>query len=126
MVTGAHIDGGPQLRATIRRAEGDLQNLKATHKDVADYVVDHAEPPEGETGALAGSGRGAGTATAAIMRWGGARVRYAGPIHFGWAARNIAPQPFGTEAAQDTEPTWMDMYADGVQTILNRIKGIDT
>lgn len=123
---GIRVDGGRQFRSTVKRAVGDLGDLKATHKEAADLVAREAKPdaPTGKTLKLQGSVRAAGTASAAIIRAGGARVRYAGVQHFGWPARNIKAQPFITEAAQRTEPQWADIYADGVQTILNRIKGV--
>lgn len=54
---------------------------------------------------------------------GGAATPYAGPIHWGWEARNIEPQPWIAEAAQDTEPQWLGMYEEDVQRVLNTIKG---
>lgn len=120
---GMRVEGGPALRASLRKAGQDLQDLKDVHKDAAELVVAAARPPV-KSGRLAASGRAAGTANAAIMRWGGASLRYAGPIHFGWAAHNIEPQPFGTEAARATEPVWTTLYEDKVNDVLKTIKGV--
>ena len=49
---------------------------------------------------------------------------YAGPIHWGWPARNIKAQPFVVEAAQATEAEWVAMYEAEVDRILERVEGI--
>ena len=48
---------------------------------------------------------------------------YAGPIHWGWPARGICAQPFMTDAAADTEPSWTRTYRAEVDRILDRIEG---
>lgn len=120
---GMRVEGGPALRSSLRKAGHDLQDLKDVHKDAAQVVVAAARPPV-KSGRLASSGRAAGTATAAIMRWGGASIRYAGPVHNGVPAHNIEPHPFGTEAARGTEPVWTHLYEDKVESVLNNIKGV--
>lgn len=122
---GLRVEGGRQLRTSVRNAVGDLKDLKDAHKEAADLVARESRPAAPHrTGRLAGSVRSAGTAGQAIIRAGGARIPYAGPIHFGWAARHIKPQPFITETAQRTEPQWTEMYHDAVQNIVDKIKGI--
>lgn len=120
---GMRVEGGPALRSSLRKAGHDLQDLKDVHKDAAQIVVAAARPPV-KSGRLAASGRAAGTANAAIMRWGGASIRYAGPVHYGNPAHHMEPQPFGTEAARGTEPVWTHLYEDKVDNILGHIKGV--
>lgn len=124
--TGIRVEGGRELRASLKRAGRDLNDLKDAHKEAADLVTSASKPgtPHGKTGKLAGSLRGAGTASAAIIRAGGARVRYAGVQHFGWPARHIRPRPWITEAAQRTEPTWTHLYEDAVEDVLATIRGV--
>lgn len=124
--TGIRVEGGRELRASLKAAGRDLNDLKEAHKQAADLVTNASKPgtPRGKTGKLAGSLRGAGTATQAIIRAGGARVRYAGVQHFGWAARHISPRPWITETAQRTEPAWTHLYENAVEDVLATIRGV--
>jgi len=114
------VQGGRELRAALKGIAGGLANLKATHAKIAAMVA-----PVGQrnaprlTGALAGSVRGTGTASAAIVRAGGSKLPYGGPIHYGWPARNIAPQPFLVDAGHTTEPTWTAIYEHDVQQLID-------
>lgn len=124
---GIRVEGARELRATLKRADSKLgDEITSAHKDVADLVATESKPaaPRGATGALAASGRGSGTKTQAVVRYGGARVPYAGPQHFGWAARNIPAKPWVTETAQRTEPQWTERYESAVDHVLNTIKGV--
>ncbi|AEV51845.1 hypothetical protein RoPhRRH1_gp11 [Rhodococcus phage RRH1] len=44
-------------------------------------------------------------------------------IHWGWPQRNIAAQPFLSEAAQATESTWSELYWDELQRLIESIEG---
>jgi hypothetical protein len=60
-----------------------------------------------------------------VVSAGGARLPYAGPIHWGWPSRGIAAQPFIAATAQDTQPTWLGYYEADVDKIVDAItKGI--
>lgn len=122
---GIQVQGAKELRATLKRAGEDLGDLKAAHAEAAQLVtgVSRARAPK-RSGRLASNVRGSGAATAATIRVGGASVPYAGPIHYGWPAHNIEPQPFITEAAQSTEPAWVALYDRAVEKILDRVKGL--
>jgi hypothetical protein len=122
---GIRVEGAPELRRTLKRAGDDLSDLKTAHATAAQYVAARSRgTAPRRKGVLAASVRGSGTKTAAVIRAGGARVPYAGPIHFGWPSRGIAPQPWITEAAEDTEPTWVEIYERAVTRILDRVKGL--
>lgn len=72
-----------------------LDELKGANKDLASSVEGTARGlVPTRSGQLSSSLRSSGTARSGIVRAGRARVPYAGPIHFGWASRNIAPNPF--------------------------------
>lgn len=120
------VDGGRELRKTLRAAGNDLQDLKSAHGDVADLVTRAATPkaPHGPTGRLAASGRPGATKTAALIRFGNnSTVRYARPIHWGWPARNITAHPFAYDAAVETQPEWVSAYEEAVDRVLATIKG---
>lgn len=80
----------------LKKLEPDLlDELKGANKDLASTVESTARGlVPNRSGALSSSLRSSGTARSGVVRAGKARVPYAGPIHFGWARRNIAPNPF--------------------------------
>lgn len=119
------VEGARQLRATLKRAGDDLGDLAATHAEIGRLVasVGRTGAPK-RTGRLAGSVRASGTKTTATVRAGGASIPYAGPIHYGWAAHNISPNPFLTSAAHNTESIWTRIYLNAVDRILSKVKGI--
>lgn len=90
------------LRRTVRQLEqvgADAQDMRDLMHEIGNIVVQAAGPPV-LTGKLAGTMRAGRGKTKAVVRVGGARAPYAGVIHYGWPAHNIAPQPFVTEALQ--------------------------
>lgn len=118
------VEGTRQLRSTLRRAGDDLTDMKAAHKASAEIAARASEAlaPK-RSGKLAATIRAAGTKTAGIIRAGFARVPYAGPIHWGWFARGIKPQPFMSQGAQDSEGRWVRVYEDYLQDALDKVKG---
>ena len=54
---------------------------------------------------------------------GKATVPYGGAIHWGWPARDISANPFLTDAAKQTEPTWTAQYLADINKILDRVRG---
>jgi hypothetical protein len=110
------IDGLKEVSRNLNRYADDLTlakgQFKETNKEVAQIVIGEAKRfVPVSSGALATSIRDASTVKAAKVRAGGGRsqnlqtivagggtVEYAGPIHFGWPARRIKPQPFFYDA----------------------------
>lgn len=125
------VRGARELRRTLKNLGDDLGDFTDVHARIGTLVGrEGAARVHSRTGALAGSARPAKSKTAAAVRFGGARLPYAGAVHWGTGARpgrrgphNIAPQRFATDAAADTEPTWTAMYADAVDEMLARVKG---
>lgn len=119
------VEGARRLRSTLRKAGRDLGELKSAHAAAAGIVTTAARgrAPR-RTGRLAGDVRGSGTTTSAIIRVGRASVPYANPVHWGWPRRGIEAQPFASEAAQATEPTWVQAYEAAVNRVLSSVKGI--
>lgn len=108
----------------MRKAAGDLEDLKAVHEKVSAMVASAARSAAPhKSGRLAGSGRGSRAAGQAVVRFGGARVPYAGPIHYGWPKRHIRAQPFAVDAAHATEPAWTEVYLTELDRILAQVKG---
>jgi hypothetical protein len=118
------IVGGARLRATLKKAGADMADLKDANQAAGQMVADESRPiAPHRTGRLAASVRAARQVGRARIQAGGAAVPYAGPIHWGWPSRNIRPQPFISTAAVATEPQWLPLYLDNVQTIVDTVRG---
>lgn len=119
--------GGRKLRRELKAAGFDMANLRTMHLEVAKFVVQRARPrvPVGPTGRLKKSVKPAATRTRAELVGGRSpRLPYANPVHWGWPAHSIAPNPFLTTAAEQTEPQWLDIYLRHINTILEDCEGI--
>jgi plasmid stabilization system protein ParE len=122
--SGIRVVGGRRLRSTLRSAEGDLEDLKAANAAAAAIVAAYATATAPRrTGRLAGTIRGNRAAGRARVSAGYASVPYAGPIHWGWPARNIPAQPWISRAAQTTEPRWLPAYQRDIERVLTHVKG---
>lgn len=99
-MAGVEITGAREFRRALRRFPKEYRRELATiHKKVVRPVAAEARTlvPR-RSGRLAGSIRPLGSQTGGRVAAGGRAVPYAGPIHFGWPARNIRAQPFLTDA----------------------------
>lgn len=116
------VVNGRQLRSELRRAAGNLDDLKDANARAAALVAREAGPAAPRrTGRLASTVRGNRAAGRATVTVGSAAVPYARPIHWGWPARGIEADPWVADTAVRTEPVWLDYYQHDVQTILDRI-----
>ena len=119
--TVVEIEGVDTLVRTLGDAADDIESLEDGHKAVADLIAGEARArAPRRTGRLAGSLRGTVTAGKATAS---SDLVYAPPIHWGWRARNIKPNRFLTEAAEDTEPEWLALYEKDIQEALDGVKG---
>lgn len=123
------VRGVKELRRTLKKAGADLSDFTTINRAAAAIVAAAARgrtplgPDAG--GHISGTVRVGATRTAGIVRVGNnTRFPYGGPIHWGWPARNIAPNPWVTEAAQDTETQWIPKYVDGLDRVVSQVKGI--
>lgn len=121
------VEGSRQLRREFRQIGDDMSDLRELHKRLADDVAGTAKTKVPvRSGRLQRSIRGSGTKTAARVRAGNNRksgptaVPYAGPIHFGWGARKIRPQPFMYEALDDRRQEVIENYNREVREIIRR------
>lgn len=112
------------LRRELRKAGDDLGDLKDANASVAQLVATAAasRAPR-RTGTLAGTVRGNRAAGKATVNAGGARVPYAGPVHYGWPAHHIEPHPFVIDAAQATEAEWVPIYEQAIDQVVDRVGG---
>jgi hypothetical protein len=120
------VEGAPRLRRTLKAAGIALSNLKNVHKGAANIAADGARrrAPRGPKGWLLASIRAGATQRAAFIRAGNnSRVKYGGPINYGWRKRNIKPNPFMNDGAKETEPKWTRLYGDYTTKVLDQVEG---
>lgn len=127
MAGSVEIEGHRELRRKINRITDDVdkQNakgeLKAMNLAAAEIVENRAtELVPVRTGTLRDTIRAAGTQKYGRVRAGFARVPYAGPIHFGWAARNIRPNPFLYNALDDRRVEVFRSYEKQMSDLIRR------
>lgn len=118
------VDGLRRLRSDLRKMGSDLSDLKDANAAVAQLVAAEAgrRAPR-RTGRLAASVRGNRALSRATVAAGGARLPYAGPIHYGWPAHGIAANPFVSDAAQATESAWLPLYEAGIEQAVDAVAG---
>jgi len=110
------------LSRTIRameKAGADSQDMKQLMFDIGMLVVRASLPPV-LTGRLKSSIRAGRGKTKAVIRAGGQRVPYAPVIHYGYATRNIEPQPFLLDALQRKKADAFNKLEDGIDNILHK------
>lgn len=118
-----HVDGVAEFVKACRKA-GDRDSLnavKAGNKEGAEVVAKEAKilVPR-QSGKLGRSIRANASIKRGVVAAGRASLPYAGPIHFGWAAHNISPQPFIYEAADKRAS---DVIAAYENQIVNKVVG---
>lgn len=116
------VEGAPQLRRAFRKLDDRLDDLSELHQDIGELVADKAgDLVPRVSGRLAGTIRATRSRRAAAVVAGRSSVvPYAGPIHFGWRARNIEPQPFLYDALDDRRGEVLDRYRSGVDDLIRR------
>jgi len=120
---GLQARGLDALTRQLRAAGDDIGDLAAANTDVARYVAERSTPGmRRRTGRMAAATRGTGTDTAATIT---VDVPYAGPVIYGWRARNITPGPTSPDqVAVDTMDRWLNIYVDDIDDrVLSTIKG---
>jgi hypothetical protein len=124
MAWGVRVTGVRQLQSTLRRAGVDVGELKNANNRAAQLVAGVARPRSPrKTGRLASTVRANRATGQAVILAGNASVPYAGPIHWGWPARNIKAQPWIAAAAVSTEPRWVALYEADINRALSRVRG---
>ena len=98
------------------------KELRAEYKEVAKTVSEEAKTGPVVpivTGKLAKSiGPIVSQSSIGVKAGTNARVRYAGPVHFGWPARNQTAQPFLYAAVNVKEESIESLLEDGINRIL--------
>ena len=113
------IEGLKEVNAALRSMSKDTRDdMKATHKKAAAIVIAGAKRfVPVRTGRLAASIRDGSTQRMGRVRVGSASVPYAGPIHFGWPARSIKPQPFIYDALDGRRDEVVKVYVQRIDSL---------
>ncbi len=122
------VQGMRELRRKISVLDGNFDQLKDLHEDLAMMVAERSSQLAPiRTGRLRETIRASGTKTAGRVRAGFKRVPYAGPVHFGWATRPnyakgwqggpIEPNPFLYDALDQRRGEVFDAYFKGIKKI---------
>lgn len=106
------IQGQKELIKSLRAVHRDLpKELAPLHKQLAEPLAEAARSKApSSSGRLAGSIRAQGAQRYARVAAGKKSVPYAGPIHWGWPARNIEAQPFLVETLEARADQTADEY----------------
>ena len=116
------VEGARELRKALKTVGDEAKaGLKETNLEVAEIVARAAVTKvPAQSGALRETIRAAGAQTRASVKAGFKKVPYAGVIHFGWPARNIAPQPFLYDALDSRRGEVVDAYQSGMADLLKK------
>ena len=122
-LTGIKVEGARELSRTFRQIDKDLpRELRPIHRDTTTPVAALAEQlAPHRSGRLAGTVRVLASQRRGQVAAGRATVPYAGPIHWGWPLRNIAEQPFLTEALGRKQNEVVDIYMRGIDRLIDRV-----
>ena len=112
------VEGGPELRRSLKQLGVDLRDLSALHKKIAADVCQVVEGTAPRTtGRLAGSFRPSGTRTMARAR---SSLVYAPVIEYGWPRHNIEGQKYAERALASSAPKVKQEYSQGIDKLLRK------
>lgn len=116
------IVGLREVQMNLAKLGSDAKNdMKPAHKKAAEIVVAGARRfVPIQTGALRDSLRAIARQKAGVVRVGSASVPYAGPIHFGWPARRIRPNPFIYDALDERRSEVVRLYDERMREVIKK------
>lgn len=116
------VEGLRETLRTLDRLGADAADMRDVMHRVGLLVARTAEQlvPR-RTGRLAGTIRAGRAKARATVRAGSAGVPYAGVIHWGWPARNIAAQPFLLDAAERRRREVVSLVDDGLAQLITKL-----
>jgi phage gpG-like protein len=121
MTTGVRVDGLREVARTLERAGVEASDLKEAFNRIGNIVTVEAKTLTPVlTGRLAASIRASKTKNKATVRAGGARVPYAGVIHYG-GYNHITGTYFLTRAVDNEQDSVIDALENELQSLLDRL-----
>jgi hypothetical protein len=122
VITGIDVKGAERFAATTAEAARQLGDLSNAGTEAGRIIADlAAATAPRRTGQLAGSVRPEVAGNVAEV---GSDLVYALPIHNGWAAHNIRPQPFLDDAVRSSEAQWVGVYDKAVAAAVDSVEGV--
>lgn len=121
------LEGLRELQRQLKAVEDKetARAVRGVNKNLAQQVVDLAQPPV-QTGALAASLKAQGGLRDAVAKAGGTSlVPYAAPVHWGWPARGIRRNAFLYRALARARQNdgFEDAYLDALDKVLSAALG---
>jgi hypothetical protein len=115
------VTGADELVRTLARAGDQMDDFTAANMTAGQVTAAAASrrAPR-RTGRLAGSIKATTRPNGAEI---GSTLIYANPIHWGWPARNIRPNPFLTTAFGENQPRIVSEYSKRVESIIDGVRG---
>lgn len=119
------VDGLNALVRDLQKLGVEVDDLKDVFQPIAQMAAKSAASfAPVQTGNLRDTIRGNRAKNKAVVTAGRARVPYAGPINYGWAARNIQPALFLQKADEVMGPKAVEMLEEGIDKLIDRL-GLD-
>ena len=121
--SGFRVEGLTRAVRQLQEVGLEVDDLKSAFSQIAREAaqVASAAAPR-RTGALAGDIRGNRAKSKAVVIAGRARIKYAGPINYGWPRRGIRGAFFMQHADQVMRPRVVPMLENEINRII-REKG---
>lgn len=121
---GTRVEGLNALVRDLRALGLETEDLKAAFAKIAERGAQlAAQLAPRRTGRLAADIRGNRATSKAVVTAGRRSVPYAGPINYGWPARNIAPSLFLQRTDQTLAPSAVQLLEDEINHQI-RIRGL--
>jgi len=122
---GVKVEGLASVQRQLRKLSDDVdyqaEEFLTANKEIANFVKSDAMRfVPVLSGALAASVREAATKKSARVKAGGGKIAYAGPIHYGWPARRITPQPFFLDAIDQRRDEIKKRYEEMVDKLIKK------
>lgn len=112
------VEGLNRVVRKLNAAGADAENMRGLMHSLGEIIISGARVPH-RTGRLAGNLRAGRGKTKAVVRAGGARVPYAGRIHYGDPTPDgIIGQPFLTDALQAKHAQVFEALERGIDQLL--------
>ncbi len=114
------VDGAAELRRALAKIDNGLVEFKQVNQDAAEVVAERTEQTAPRrTGRLARSTKARATNREGFVDVGDG-LDYAGYVVLGLPSRNIEPNPFPYDAADDRVNQVVDVYEDGIDALIRR------
>lgn len=121
---GFQVEGLSGVVRDLKAIGVEVDDLKdAFSKIAAEGARRAAAHAPRQSGRLAGSLRGNRAQSKAVVTAGAAAVPYAGPVNYGWPARDVAASGFMQKADEEMRPRSVELLEQEINEVIKR-KGL--